>query len=170
RQGRTDDSLKLCEALNQEAGNLVDAQQLRAAVYIHDIGMAFIPAKILNKEGKLSREELIVVKSHIQVGADLLSSIPGWQAASDMVQQHHERFDGSGYPKGLNGKQINPGAMILALADTYLAVTNERSDRSYKRNLFSAVTLINGESGGQFDPELVEVFNETIRKLYLSPS
>ena len=170
RQGRTNDSLKLCEALNQEAGQLVDEQQLKAAVYIHDMGMAFIPAKILNKEGKLSREELLVIKSHIQVGADLLSSIPGWQAASEMVLQHHERYDGNGYPNGLSGKQINPGAMILALADTYLAVTNERSDRSYKRNLFSAVTLINGESDGQFDPELVEVFNETIRKLYLSPS
>ena len=170
RQGRTNDSLKLCEALNQEAGNPVDELQLKAAVYIHDIGMAFIPAKILNKEEKLSREELIVIKSHIQVGADLLSSIPGWQDASEMVQQHHERFDGTGYPKGLSGKQINSGAMILALADTYLAITNERSDRSYKRNLFSAVTLINGESDGQFDPDLVEVFNETIRKLYLSPS
>jgi len=84
-----------------------------------------------------------------------------------MVKQHHEKYDGSGYPGGLHGADIHPGAMIIALADTFYAVTHARADRSYKKSLFSAVSLINGQSGEQFDPGFVEHFNATIRRLYV---
>ena len=103
-------------------------------------------------------------------GASLLRNIGGWDDAALMVEQHHERFDGSGYPNGIKGDEIESGAMLISLADTYFAITNERSDRSYKRTLFSAVTLINGESGRQFSSNFVEMFNVTIRKLYINPS
>lgn len=150
-------------------GMIVDHDQLTAAVYLHDIGMSLIPSEILNKPSKLSNEEFELIKNHIEMGATMLEKIPGWQEAAKMVRQHHEKYNGSGYPEGLSKDGIHPGAMIIALADTFYAVTNERADRSYKKSLFSAVTLINGESGGQFNPRFVEAFNETVRRHYIAP-
>jgi len=169
RQGRTKNLIELCLAVNQQLKKPVDQEQLTAAVYIHDIGMAFVPSAILNKQDSLSKEEIAMIRRHIATGTSLLANIEGWQEAALMVAQHHERYDGTGYPKGLQSNDIHPGAILLALADTYCAITHERSDRSYKRSLFSAVTLINGESGRQFDPEFVDIFNATIRKLFIRP-
>lgn len=168
RQGRTEELLNLCVDINHGLGDQVCQKQLTAAVYIHDIGMAFIPSAIISKNDKLTKEETAIIHQHINLGAHLLLSISGWEEASKIVEQHHERFDGSGYPAGLKSDEIHLGATILALADTYCAITNKRNDRSYKKTLFSAVTLINCESGKQFDPQAVEVFNDTIRKLYIT--
>lgn len=168
RQGRTDEVLRLCLEMNKTIAHPICIKQLTAAVYLHDMGMAFIPSSILNKSEKLGPEELTRIRQHVSTGSQLLSSIPGWQEASEIVAQHHERYDGSGYPKGLKENQIHPGAVLVALADTYCAVTNERSDRSYKKSLFSAVTLINGEVGRQFNPEFVELFNDTVRRLFIT--
>ena len=167
--GRTQSILDLCLSTNQDLGNLVDPEQLAAAVYLHDLGMSLIPSGILNKPSKLCSEEFQMIKSHVEMGSQLLKRIPGWEEASLMVSQHHEKYNGSGYPGGLSHDAIHPGAMMIALADTFYAVTNERADRSYKKSLFSAVTLINGESGVQFTPRFVEAFNSTVRKLYIAP-
>ena len=169
KRGRTQSILDLCLSTNEDLGNLVDREQLSAAVYLHDLGMSLIPSEILNKPSKLTNEEFQLIKNHVDMGCQLLKRMPGWEEASIMVSQHHEKYNGSGYPKGLSQGGIHAGAMIIALADTFYAVTNERADRSYKKSLFSAVTLINGESGSQFDPRYVEAFNETVRRHYIAP-
>lgn len=169
KRGRTETILSLCLSTNEDLGFPVDNKQLSAAVYLHDLGMSLIPSEILNKPSKLSNEEFQMIKSHIDMGSQLLARIPGWEEASKMIQQHHEKYNGSGYPEGLSQEAIHPGAMIIALADTFYAVTNERADRSYKKSLFSAVTMINGESGVQFNPRFVEAFNETVRRHYIAP-
>jgi HD-GYP domain-containing protein (c-di-GMP phosphodiesterase class II) len=167
RQGRTKDVLELCLALNKQLVNPVNEEQLTAAVYVHDVGMAFVPASILNKFESLSKEEFSMIRRHISTGTNLLMTMPGWEDAAKMVAQHHERYDGTGYPNALKGDEIHTGAVLLALSDTYCAVTNERSDRSYKKTLFSAVSLINNESGSQFSPDFVNIFNTVIRRLYI---
>ncbi len=133
RHGRTQEVLELCLALNEKLREVVDEKQLTAAAYIHDFGMAFVSAVILNKQQKLSKEELTIIHEHVNHGRDLLINVDGWQQAAIIVEQHHERYDGTGYPNGLKENEINPGAVMLALADTYCAITNERSDRSYKK-------------------------------------
>ncbi|MFV1873886.1 MAG: HD domain-containing phosphohydrolase [Oleiphilus sp.] len=168
KRGRTQDILDLCHSTNERLGNIVDSDQLSAAIYLHDLGMSLVPAEILNKPGKLTKEEFQLIRNHIEMGAEILGRIPGWEEASIMVQQHHEKYNGTGYPDKLCKDDIHPGARIIALADTFYAITNERADRSYKKSLFSAVTLINGESGLQFDPKFVEAFNDTIRRHYVA--
>jgi response regulator RpfG family c-di-GMP phosphodiesterase len=169
KTGRTQTILDLCISTNEDLDNLVDKEQLTAAVYLHDLGMSLIPSEILNKPSKLSNNEFQLIKNHVDMGSQFLQRIPGWEEAAIMVSQHHEKFNGSGYPLGLSQNDIHPGAMMIALADTFYAVTNERADRSYKKSLFSAVTLINGESGSQFNPRHIEAFNETVRRHYIAP-
>jgi len=166
--GRTQTILSLCLDTNIGLGSPVDEDQLTAAVYLHDIGMTLVPSEILHKPSKLRADEFLKIKEHVTMGAQLLKRIEGWGEAAEIVQQHHEKYDGSGYPSGLQQDAIHPGARIIALADTYHAVTNERVDRSYKKSLFSAVTLINQESGVQFDPIFVDVFNETVRQQFIA--
>ena len=167
KTGRTEAILDLCLKTNKELAEPVCSIQLTAAVYIHDIGMAFVPRYILEKPSKLNKDEFKIIQQHINAGTQMLEKIPGWELASEIVKQHHERYNGSGYPQGLSAENINPGAMILALADTFYAVTHERADRSFKKSLFSATSMINGESGRLFNPSFVEAFNNTIRNRYL---
>ena len=165
--GRTEALLDLCLRTNEELGLPVCSDQLTAAVYMHDIGMAFVQKGILKKDSKLNEGELNTIQNHINVGTQMLEKIPGWEVASEIVKQHHEKYNGTGYPQGLSEDNINPGAMILALADTFYTVTHERADRSFKKSLFYAASTINGESGGHFKPSFLEAFNNTIRKRYL---
>ena len=165
---RTPTILALCLSTNEDMGALVCPKQLTAAVYMHDFGMALVPHGILGKKDKLTAEEIGHIQNHVSVGYQLLKKIPGWSEAAEMALQHHEKYNGRGYPNRLAGERIHPGAMIIALADTFYAVTNQRVDRSYKKSLFSAVTMINGESAEQFDPKFVEAFNNTIRSRYIA--
>lgn len=165
RRGRAEQVTQLAEALNNELGNPVDPAQLRAAALMHDIGMSLISHNIFNKEGALSREEVRQVQQHVHVGNKLLRRFGGWDEAARIVLTHHERFDGLGYPQRLAGANIPVGARILAIVDTYCSITNERSDRNYRKSVLSAISEINSHSRTQFDPELVGVFNEVIRRL-----
>ncbi|MBC3918744.1 HD domain-containing protein [Undibacterium sp. CY18W] len=165
RKNRTDQVAQLTESLNEALNFLVDAEQLKVASLMHDVGMSFIPHSIFNKEGVLSKEEVKKIQEHVVTSSQLLLRFGGWDEAARMVLDHHERFDGSGYPNGLQGEQIHPGARMLSIVDTFCSVTNERSDRSYKRSLLSAISEINANSDSQFDPQMVEVFNSVVRKL-----
>lgn len=84
-----------------------------------------------------------------------------------MVLDHHESYDGTGYPNRLSGEQIHPGARILAIVDTFCSITTERSDRSYKKSLLSAISEINANIEVQFDPKLVNAFNDVVRGLMM---
>jgi putative nucleotidyltransferase with HDIG domain len=132
---------------------------LAQGALLHDVGKIAVPDAILRKPSKLSMKEQEIMRTHCARGYEMLCRIPFLSEASEIVRAHHERFDGSGYPRGLSGNTISIGARIFAVADTLDAIT---SDRSYKRarTFEEAREDIQSCSGGQFDPEVVKAFME----------
>ncbi|HVN71514.1 MAG TPA: HD-GYP domain-containing protein, partial [Desulfomonilia bacterium] len=130
---------------------------LYIAASLHDIGKVGIPDSILLKPGKLTEDEFKVIKRHPDIGADILKPIPPMIRETDVIRYHHERFDGKGYPSGLGGKEIPLLSRIIALADSYDAMT---SDRPYRNGLpiDRAIEEIVRCTGTQFDPELATMF------------
>ena len=102
---------------------------LRLGGLIHDIGKIYIPAEILNRPGKLTKPEFDMIKSHSEIGYDIVKDIAFPWPVSDMVYQHHERINGTGYPQGLKGDEITLEARILAVADVVEAITSHRPYR-----------------------------------------
>ncbi len=125
--------------------------------FLHDIGKMAIPDAILRKPGPLSPEEVTQMKEHSFRGYNMLKRIPFLQEAADIVYSHQEKFDGSGYPRGLKGEEIPLGARIFSIADTLDAI---RTDRPYRpgRSLAVAKEEIKVWAGRQFDPKIVDVF------------
>jgi putative two-component system response regulator len=103
---------------------------VRMAGFIHDIGKIGVPVEILNKPGKLNRHEFAIIQSHVQIGYDILKNINFPWPIAQAVYQHHERFDGSGYPRRLAGEDICTEAKIIGVADTIEAMSSNRSYRS----------------------------------------
>ncbi len=139
-------------------------QDLARAVPLHDIGKVAIPDRILHKPGRLTAEEMAVMRTHAQVGADTLHWItdkaPGVEflrMAEDIVRAHHEWYDGSGYPSGLAGEAIPLCARIVALVDVYDALTTDRVYRDANSH-DDAEAYIRLSAGTHFDPAIVEVF------------
>lgn len=163
-RGRSERQLHLALETNGVAGTPVDPRQLEAAVYMHDIGMLLIPEPLWLKAGKLTDEERLVLKDHPGFGAGLLERMPGWQEAAQMVMQHHEMPDGRGYPRGLKSDQICPGAKILAVVDTFEAVTLKHSKHGDERSLVRAIAEINA-CDNQFAPEWISAFNIVVRRM-----
>lgn len=128
---------------------------IKLAASIHDIGKMHVPIEILTKPTKLSKLEMDMIKVHPQVGYEILKEIPFPWPVAEMVHQHHERYDGSGYPQGLKGEQITFGARILAVADALEAIS---SHRPYRPALGIEVALkeIKTQRGILFDPSVVE--------------
>lgn len=139
-------------------------KHLAMGAWLHDIGKLAIPDAILLKPGPLTTEEWKVMQSHAQIGYGLVNRIPFLADAAEIVLTHHERWDGSGYPRGLKGTEIPLGARIFAVADTVDAMT---SDRPYRAALpfVKARNEIERLAGIQFDSQVVNVFlhvpNET---------
>jgi two-component system response regulator RpfG len=165
-ESRSSRLLECCLRINRYLDTPVDAMQLSTAVFLHDLGMSFISRDIINKNGKLSPIEEKEIKRHVKVGYEWISRIPLWQEAALMVQQHHERPDGQGYPEKLTNDQICAGAKILAIADTFFAITNERADRNHKRSLLRAAKEINSHASSQFDADTVLAFNQMLKDQY----
>ncbi|MBB1488791.1 DUF3369 domain-containing protein [Oceanospirillum sediminis] len=136
-----------------------DAELLRKASPMHDLGKIGIPDSVLLKPGKLDADEWQVMQSHARLGAEMLagSERPLLHAAAIIAEQHHERFDGSGYPKGLSGSDIHLYARIVAIADVFDALIHKRC---YKEPwpMEKVLQLLEDEKGKHFDPELVELF------------
>ena len=128
---------------------------------LHDIGKIGISPDILDKAGSLSGEELQIMRQHVRIGARILEPIAAYAEAIPIVLQHHERYDGNGYPDGVAGEAISLGARIFALADVYDALN---SDRPYRSALprEQVIELIKQGSGRQFDPKVVDVFLKLI--------
>jgi HD-GYP domain-containing protein (c-di-GMP phosphodiesterase class II) len=131
---------------------------LRRGALLHDIGKMGIPDQILFKEGPLDAHEWEIMKKHPVFAHEMLSPIKYLAPALDIPYYHHEKWDGSGYPRGLAGEQIPLAARIFAVADVWDAL---RSDRPY-RNAWSKEetrSYILKNSGTHFDPHVVEIFN-----------
>ncbi|MBC9251727.1 phosphohydrolase [Pseudomonas alcaligenes] len=157
--------LALALAMNETADSPIDAAQLASAVCLHDLGMAFLPLELLHKEEQLSREERRQMQSHPRQAAELLRRMPAWELASEIILQHQEHVDGSGYPKGLQEAEITPGALLLNIVDTFDARTHERAHQTLsKRPRLRAILEINNLSGRQFSSYWVEIFNRTLQQ------
>jgi HD-GYP domain-containing protein (c-di-GMP phosphodiesterase class II) len=130
---------------------------VRMGAALHDIGKVAVSQDVLAKAGHLSEDELAEVRRHPTAGARMVELVRPLRRAVPAVLHHHERWDGRGYPHGLAGEQIPVEARILAVADTFDAMT---SDRAYRRALSPerAVAELRGCAGTQFDPEVVAVF------------
>jgi HD-GYP domain-containing protein (c-di-GMP phosphodiesterase class II) len=123
----------------------------------HDIGKIGIPDKVLNKKGRLNEEDWKAVKTHPELGANLFRLIPRLAPCVNIVLYHHERWDGDGYPKGLKGEDIPIEARILAVADSFDAMTSAQPYRP-AFSLEETIKELRKGAGSQFDPKLVEVF------------
>ncbi|SEG13506.1 HD-GYP domain, c-di-GMP phosphodiesterase class II (or its inactivated variant) [Caloramator fervidus] len=133
---------------------------LGAGTILHDIGKIKIPHSILNKDGKLTDEEYDIMKTHCELGYDIIKDIKGInEREKSIVLEHHERYDGKGYPKGLSGNKISKFARIACLCDVYDALI---SDRVYRKAFppNEAYEFILASSGTYFDPEIVNLFKK----------
>jgi len=140
-----------------------DIEELKRSALLHDIGKIGIPDTILKKQTKLTDEEYAVIKSHPETGAAILKYIKSFTHLVPAVYHHHERFDGEGYPDGIKGTAIPLHARIIAIADTFDAMT---SSRSYRKALSfrTALSELERNKGIQFDPEIADVFIEILEE------
>ena len=136
-----------------------DLQILHRGGLLHDIGKIGTPPAILDKPSRLTPEETATMQDHVNIGLRILEPIPGFAEALPIISQHHEWFNGAGYPKKLAGDEISLYARIFAVADVYDAMT---SDRPYRSGLpkSEAIGIIKQKSGTQLDPEVVKNFLE----------
>ena len=134
-----------------------DIRIIARGAFLHDIGKMAIPDKILTKPGKLTPEEVDIMKEHAWYGYKILKNIPFLNEASEIVYSHQERYDGTGYPRRLKGEDIPLGARIFSIADTFDAITSDRPYRP-KQSDEAAGKEISLWAGMQFDPRIVEIF------------
>lgn len=153
-------ALKIGSVLGCSSQRLDD---LHRAALLHDIGKVGIPLTILDKPGALDDDEYGLIKQHPSIGARILEPIASYKDIVPIVLQHHERYDGKGYPGGLSGDEIDIGAKILAVADVFDALT---SDRPYRKGwpVEHVIELIAEEAGRQFAPDIVKVFLSIMRQ------
>lgn len=136
--------------------NELNPVSLEYAALMHDVGKLGVPESILNKPGKLNEEEWAIMRSHPKVGVNILKPLHTFDKISGWIEYHHERIDGRGYYK-VPGEDIPLAARIIAIADTYSAITMRRSYKA-PRTHEDAVEIIKSVAGTQLDKELVEIF------------
>lgn len=148
--------LALLAGLDEE-----EAELIRMAAPMHDVGKIGIPDRVLNKPGRLTEEEYRLMQTHAEIGHRILakSERPILKAAAIIAHQHHEKWDGSGYPQGLKGEDIHIYGRIVSLVDVFDAIS---CDRVYRKAMpmDKALAIIKSERGKHFDPELVDIFLE----------
>lgn len=148
-------ALALAEAVGVDRTQM---QRLIAGAFLHDVGKIGIPDGILLKPGKLDEAEFRIMKTHVELGEDIIRHSQFLQSARDVVACHHEKFDGSGYPRGQIGKAIPLVARIFAVADVFDALT---SKRPYKEPMSfdEAMRILNEGAGKHFDPQVLQTFS-----------
>ena len=141
-----------------------EARRIKRAGALHDVGKTKIPAEILNKSQPLSEEEQALIRSHAEIGAAMVADLAD-PDLTETIRHHHERFDGAGYPDGLAGERIPLGARLVAVCDTFDALT---SRRPYRRAIGfpDALDLLDQEAGSQLDPTLVGFFRQRFERLW----
>ena len=153
-QRAADQAMRLAQMLGESDEDLT---HLYRGAILHDIGMMSVPDEILLKRGPLTEEERTIVRKHPQIAFDILSPVLFLRPALDIPHSHHERWDGSGYPRGLKGEHIPLAARIFAVADVWNAL---RSDRPYRKAWTdsAASEYLRSQSGKHFDPAIVQAF------------
>ncbi len=151
-------------AVGEELG--LSGRELRATrmgALLHDVGKIGIPESILNKPGPLTDDEFTVMKRHTVIGADIISGIPGMEEVVALVRSSHERWDGRGYPDGLQGNEVPRGAYVIAVCDAYHAMTE---DRVYRKamSVEGAVEELRRCSGSQFMPAAVDALITVVER------
>lgn len=155
----------LAEALGWDAKSV---EEIKLAATMHDIGKICIPDSVLLKPGPLTVAEFTQVKRHAEAGAEILrgSSVPLLQMAAEIALTHHERWDGTGYPRGLSGKRIPEAGRIVAIVDVYDALVTDRVYRAaYPED--EALEIMRAEKGRHFDPDMFETFLEVLPQMRL---
>jgi len=140
-----------------------DMRVLKYASLLHDAGKVMIPDEILKKPNKLTGEEFQIIKKHPLKGAEIVKPIEVLRPVIPIILYHHEKFDGTGYPKGLKGKEIPFGSRIMSVVDAYIAMVTKQPYRE-SLTVDEALAEIKRYSGTQFDPEVVDVFSHIIEK------
>jgi putative nucleotidyltransferase with HDIG domain len=161
-EGHTRRVTNLTVALAQSLGISGEKlENIRRGALLHDIGKVGVPDQILHKPSQLTAEEFSVIKNHPQYAYDMLSEISFLKGAIDIPYCHHEKWDGSGYPQGLEQTDIPLAARIFAVVDVWDAVT---SDRIYRASMSreAAIQILKDGSGSHFDPMVVDAFLERV--------
>ena len=148
---------------------LNEVRDLRLGAILHDIGKIAVPDAILNKPGGLTAAEFEVVKSHAEVGEQILAPVPFLDGVRRIVRHDHERWDGGGYPDGLMGDEIPLGSRVVLVVDAFHAMTSDRPYRSAMTEE-AALDLLEEGAGSQFDPAVVAAFVRVLRRQTRSPS
>lgn len=148
---------ELSYAIASEMGlSYKDREGVRQAAFIHDIGKIAVPSDVLNKPGKLTEIEFSLLQSHSEIGYQVLQHLTITWPVAETVRQHHERLDGSGYPDGLKGDEINISARILGVADVVEAINSHRPYRP-SLGIDRALEEIADNAGILYDPEVVDI-------------
>jgi putative nucleotidyltransferase with HDIG domain len=137
--------------------NQRQVEQIRVAGLLHDVGLLSVPEEIINKPGQVTAEELRVLMQHPIMGAQMFRPISALKEICDILENHHECWDGTGYPRGLKGEDIPLAARIVAIVDAYHAMISDRPYRPAMAKEKAKRVLRNG-AGSQFDPFLVDIF------------
>jgi len=143
------------------SGNAKDI--LSAALILHDVGKIGIPDNILCKPGRLTQDEWQIMQTHVEKGARILEPLTDFKRVREIIMAHHERFDGTGYPRGLKGEEISIEARIICVVDSFHAIVSSRCYRE-GRPLDLAIYEIRNCSGTQFDPVVVDAFLRALKK------
>jgi putative nucleotidyltransferase with HDIG domain len=147
-----------CVAFAKKLGlPAAEIQRMYLPALLHDIGMVYIPLSIIQKPGRLTRDEMKMVEQHPVIAEKILSHLTIMKGLLPIIRHHHEAFDGSGYPDGLRGDKIPMGARILALVNSFDAMTSTRSHRP-AMSVEEALEEIYGSAGGKFDNDLIDAF------------
>lgn len=157
---------KYAVAIASQMGlSVKDIELIREACALHDLGKIGVEDHILTKRTPLTEDEWQQIRRHPEIGAQILEPLTFLNGVIDLVRQHHEHYDGSGYPQGLKGEEILPGARIINVADAYEAMRSARPYREVPLTKEEAILEIKKNSGTQFDPKVVEAFLKVVDKL-----
>jgi HD-GYP domain-containing protein (c-di-GMP phosphodiesterase class II) len=161
-RGHSERLAKLAGACAERMGLSRDeAAAVRLGAILHDVGKIGIPDRILRQSMALTEDEMAWMRRHPQIGADIIGPVEGLHHVAPLIRHHHEKFDGTGYPKGLKGEEIPLGSRIISVADAFEAMV---ADRIYRPSLGLAKALeeIKTGRGSHFDPRVVDAFLDLI--------
>lgn len=168
--GHSERVAKYSRDIAKELGyNKKDCDLIYQAGIVHDIGKVMTPDSILLKPGKLTEDEYSLIKDHVTIGYEILSDVPMYKDLVDIVYSHHEDYDGNGYPRSLKGEEIPIFARIMAIADTFDAMTTSRIYKS-RKEVSEAIEELKELSGIKYDPNLIESAIIVFKKVDINQS